>query len=391
MNSLHNAVASNQTPLPELDGIPATAIASNQTDYASRLPPQSGLPAHMPELDGVRGIAILWVFLFHLGVPCIPHAAGGVALFFVLSGFLITGLLLDAKGLCSSWRYLGVFYVRRILRIFPIYYLCITATLIIGLAGEWKVGDWPYYFTYTQNLVLNWAKGGQNAAFPEFLNHTWSLAVEEQFYLVWPIIVLLCSKSVLTVVCYGLVAASPVFRIIVTQLYPHSVYDYTLLPSNLDALGVGSLLALALRDRISRTFIQANIVWIGVLLAVGTLSAGTLVGAPYRIKRVLVLLPFAALIAGAAIRPQHFFGTVLRWGWLRYVGKISYGLYLYHMIVFYFVQAAVWRLAPTHSESLWVRLMQAGLAVAAAVMSWQLLEMPVNGLKRHFHYRPEKP
>ena len=211
---------------------------------AVAISPSNTSSARVPELDGIRGIAILLVLATHFGYP----AAGpglfrnmlslgwvGVDLFFVLSGFLITGILLATKGRAN---YFQRFYLRRLFRILPIYY----AFLILIFHGLPFLGrsvtgaGEAWYWLY----IANWRNGSS-----PYLQHFWSLAIEEQFYLGWPLLVHLCSRRSSKLVCVSIVLLSPVVRFLAFQMgvSPFTVYEVT--PLRLDGLAFGALLALA--------------------------------------------------------------------------------------------------------------------------------------------------
>jgi peptidoglycan/LPS O-acetylase OafA/YrhL len=216
--------------------------------------------SHLPVLDGVRGLAILLVLTFHFAVmyDCEemlrhwwlrPLAGGwcGVDLFFVLSGCLITGILLDAKGGSHFFRN---FYARRALRIFPLYYgflvLIFLARPVFALSSD-ALADMDrarsWLGLYGQNVWLMFS----GRWLPPLVNHLWSLAVEEQFYLAWPFLVWLCSRRRLAWVCGGVLAGCLALRVamMLAGLDPMVAYVFTL--TRLDGFAAGGLVALALR------------------------------------------------------------------------------------------------------------------------------------------------
>ncbi len=237
---------------------------SSLTALKADLPPGERIPV----LDGIRGIAILLVMVFHFWVFGIAtgtrlwervyaSAAGmgwvGVDLFFVLSGFLITGILYDSRG---RQHYFQVFYGRRTVRIFPLYYASlalffwIIPFLLVRLHHSQfsETYNSPTAKLFAWTYLLNWYEGlrGFNAvSLP--LQHFWSLAVEEQFYLVWPILVLTLARRRLMVLCGGLMALGLVLRAVLYAIHLPSA-AYTLIFCRADSLAIGALVALSARD-----------------------------------------------------------------------------------------------------------------------------------------------
>jgi peptidoglycan/LPS O-acetylase OafA/YrhL len=324
-----------------------------------------GEPRHRPELDGIRGLALLAVMLSHGGplilrdgflskviVYAMVPGWSGVELFFVLSGFLITGILLKTK---SAENYFSSFYARRFLRIFPIYYFALTLGLVVAAHHSWWNAQLPpllktriaYYF-YLQNWPIFWRHG---LAMPgNVFGHFWSLAVEEQFYLVWPLVIwLLPENAVLWLCACGLISALP-FRVYMVHRYAEDFTAMTLTGSRVDGLLVGVMLAIFLRRG------QIPIRWIAVMLAFGgsiivyiALFHHTELIATYLYMPTIGISGFSWLAGGLLALSQHPIGW-LRWllttKWLRATGRYSYGMYIYHIPVF----AVCDRILTTHSR-----------------------------------------
>jgi len=217
----------------------------------------------LPTLDGLRGIAILLVTLFHYEVREWPWRAGfaaplwtvvregwlGVDLFFVLSGFLITGILVDTK---SNQGYFRNFYARRTLRIFPLYFAYLAAVFLI-LPVLPRIAAWQaetpfdtqlWFWSYLCNLVISLRGWG---ASPQLVSDTWSLAVEEQFYLIWPAVVLLSSRRTLVGICLACIVGAIAFRTGLRLAHVPWVANVVLTPARMDSLTMGALVALAVR------------------------------------------------------------------------------------------------------------------------------------------------
>ena len=197
----------------------------------------------LPALDGLRGIAVLLVLAFHCRYffpPWMEKSArptldvlgwSGVDLFFVLSGYLITGILLDTK---DSSSYFRTFYARRSLRIFPLYFSFVAAVLLLA---QWRVhGFW--YLTY----LSNWQPGhGVNDG---YLSHLWSLAIEEQFYLIWPAVVWFVPPGRLKWICIALAVTAAGLRPFAGS---QDQAAYRLTPCRMDSLALGAFVAIGMR------------------------------------------------------------------------------------------------------------------------------------------------
>jgi peptidoglycan/LPS O-acetylase OafA/YrhL len=351
------------------------------------------LPKIIPEFDGLRGIAIAVVLLFHLKVPGTSLGWLGVQLFFVLSGTLITGILLDSK---EKEGYFKNFYARRMLRIFPIYYITLAAVMSYALTRGLDVGNWPYYLLYAQNYVL--VGGAWAPRFPGLLAHTWSLAIEEQFYLIWPLLVwMLSRRSVMTLSLLGIVGAA-VFRwgIVISGAEPGLAIAP--LPAQIDALCAGAVVALLLRSNVSdpKLFASAWAALVGSGLAVALLvmangperywSPAEWVGGPGNFVFSTVAAVFFASLITLAILGVPTLSAVLKVRVLRHLGRISYGIYLYHYPAFFLVDAVEHRLG-LQWGSVWGGLLKVAVTYGCAVASWHLLEKRLLGLKRYFEVR----
>jgi peptidoglycan/LPS O-acetylase OafA/YrhL len=340
-----------------------------------------------PQLDAVRGIAILLVMLHNIGgkYPSfhLQYLFGngwmGVDLFFVLSGFLITGILVDTK---QSKDYFKNFYVRRCLRIWPLYYslLLFMFVLLPSLRPSEahsifeKSSPWWAFLLFLQNFLLPIST---NAAGP--LGVTWSLAIEEQFYAVWPIVVRFCSRSQLRLFAIAELCISPALRF---YLSVHHVNLYTNVFCRLDGLMAGALLALIVR---SETFVPSRFIrlaWFSFFIATPLAFVLEAVHARW-IVFSLTAVASAALVYLSLFSRQKSLQVIFQNKFMVYTGIISYGLYLLHKIPIGIVE--LFRLDRYPLLAVLLILLTAYLLAA---LSWNLLEKPFLRLKRYFEPRP---
>lgn len=316
-----------------------------------------GAGSHVLALDGVRGVAILMVLCVHfigdapaytalqrMAVKVANYGVWGVDLFFVLSGFLITGLLEDSKG---SARYFRNFYVRRTLRIFPLYFAVLALLFVVlpalpapyppALAESARHQAWLWL--YASNVYLAIHRGW---VLP-YVGHFWSLAVEEQFYLLWPIVVLSFGRRSLFVVCAVATVLALALRVGLSIAGAGELAQLTLTPCRFDALCVGAFLALAVRSVGHECVARAARRWLAPLLGLILLvsawnaSGGPLADAVLPVRGTLVALVFGAQLAiSLADRTgSSTLSRLLRSRWMRFLGTRAYGLYVFHGIIAY--------------------------------------------------------
>jgi peptidoglycan/LPS O-acetylase OafA/YrhL len=315
---------------------------------------------HRSELDGLRGIAILVVLGAHTGVPGFAAGGGGagVTLFFVLSGYLITSLLLAEKDRAGRVDF-RAFYIRRALRLFPALaaVLVVVAILLVaGLLPEDARADTDYRIVFLSVIgyVANWAAvAGQSIG---ILGHTWSLAVEEQFYIVWPALLLVglrLGRSWLALIVLVLIFLDVPYRVLL-DLNGGFLHVFVGTDSRGDALLLGCVLAL-LEIRWHPVVGIAGLTGIGLLAASWPPNAG--------LGTQVLLIPAAAIAGTLAVAGCP---TILAWRPLAFIGKISYGLYLWHGLV-------IWWYWPWPVEVL--------LSIAIACVSYSVLERRFLRLK----------
>jgi peptidoglycan/LPS O-acetylase OafA/YrhL len=360
----------------------------------------------VPELDGIRGLAILFVLIIHIGCDAnsaaghrwlfyLIHAGSlfwsGVDLFFVLSGFLIGGILLDAR---NSPNYFKTFYTRRVFRIIPIYafvvgvfYLCIAFGIESRMVGsDWLFGPtvpWYTYLTFTQNI--GFATGTPNLAL--WLAATWSLAVEEQFYLILPAIIWLVSDRLLPYLLGGAILGAPLLRLLLNLSYSHGrIASLTLMPCRADALLLGVAVAMLVRRRSLWESLKTQRV--RLVSAWFVLLAGLPLFILFKESDPLesfwmstvglswLALFYVGFLLLALIYSDSWLGRILRNSWLKALGTISYGVYLLHWPVLgltfmIFLHKRPW--AETSGERL-LLLLALTFTIAIAAVSWMTFE-----------------
>jgi peptidoglycan/LPS O-acetylase OafA/YrhL len=368
--------------------------------------------ARIPALDGIRGIAILCVMLYHFtfysGIdPTLVvdkvyyHTAlvgwFGVDLFFVLSGFLITGILYDTA---SAPQYFRNFYARRVLRIFPLYYgtlavffFLLPLVIDVSEAFEELLRDQLWYWSYLVNvqIALDY--------WPSFfaLGHFWSLAVEEQFYLVWPLVVFFLKRRSLIAICVVCIVGAFLVRVGFAW-FGNPTAAYVLTPSRADALAIGGLLALLGRGPHGLGTLST---WAWPTFVV----AGAGLGAIFLVKQglgtedpVVVTIGFSliaflfgalvllALVARPGSRRERLFSHPA----LAFFGRYSYALYVFHHPIAIYLGgilgvASLPRLLQSQLPGQLIFVVVAtGLSLALAIPSWHFYESRFLALKRHF-------
>jgi peptidoglycan/LPS O-acetylase OafA/YrhL len=331
---------------------------------------------YQPQLDGLRAIAIAAVFVQHFAPEWVanryvPVGYLGVELFFVLSGFLITMLLLADRTAISGGRTSVVsalknFYLRRSLRIFPTYYLAISFALIAGLGVTFTT--FPWLASYLTNFWIV-RHGGLGSS-----NHLWSLAVEEQFYLVWAFAVLLIPARVLPVVIALCAVASVTYQFAAVSV----TYSEFLLLSCAVYLVAGSALATAPRAtvRLAQLTLAVSSVSIFFLPADEIVIAARLIAGSL----------FVMVVESSWIGFRGPVGQVLASRPLVYLGRISYGLYLYHLFIpegidhlrFYKLNL---------NPLVTLRIVSPFCALVIAAASWHFIEKPIQRWRRQYFDR----
>jgi peptidoglycan/LPS O-acetylase OafA/YrhL len=349
---------------------------------------RDGAEPRVLELDGLRGVACVAIVLYHMRPQLVPYGWSSVDLFFVLSGYLITAILIRHEG---APRLLQNFYIRRGLRIWPVYYLTILALVIAGPLLPWRT-SWRglgYYLSYTQNLPLYWS--GQVPPFSPYALHLWTLANEEQFYIVWPLLVVTLGRRSVIPLGIGLAAMSVAARA--------RGFDSWLLVARADGFALGGILAAMLahaekcpdwqgayrRGLAGLTLVASAVV--AFVIARGLLPSfgRPPVGAGFSLLAINGM--FAGIIGLVAMHAGRPMVAWLRRPRLVHLGKLSYGLYVYHFIIFSLGGDLLLAIRGQGRTSL-TNIPLILLTYAAAAASWAWLEKPLLDLKSRFSYRP---
>lgn len=337
----------------------------------------------IPQLNAVRGLAVLLVLLHNTDVYPSLHlhwisANGwmGVDLFFVLSGLLITGILLDTK---QSDGFFRNFYARRCLRIWPLYYSALLFMFVMvpvlrpseaHAIFEARSSPWWAYPVFLQNYLVPIPTSATG-----LLGVTWSLAVEEQFYLVWPVVVKFCNQNQLRKIAIVVICASPALRFYLAR---HQVLIYSNTFCRLDGLMAGALLALALR---SVNFAPSKFVtraWVVFLVS----APLALLLETFHARWIVFSLTAMASVSFvylALFSTQRWLQALMTNRALVYTGTISFGIYLLQKIP---LDAA--KTFHLDKHGFLVLPMTTAATYAMAALSWNLLEKPILKLKRYF-------
>ncbi len=374
---------------------------------------------HYPQLDGLRGIAVLIVVEYHYRIvptilawasgrlsdylgPLVTLGQTGVDLFFVLSGFLLGGILLDNK---RASNYFIVFYARRICRIFPLYFLLlmllffvipVPRDFVLGTPYHERLPSWTYV-TFTQNVAMA-QEGSWGYA---WLTPTWSLAVEEQFYLILPLLIAFVSRDRLPYLLAGLVLLGLPSRLAVLAFHPQPDFaaQYLLPCRGMEALFLGIMCAWAVRNESCLAFLQAHLKL--VYAAVAVLATSVLVLGPYSFQPdtpatyfpqsygfTLMALLYTCILLVAVTEEQGLISFVTRNQLLGKIGVISYGVYLLHLpvqgLLFWYLPGV----EPTGSRIHFLITLNALLlTVALAYVSWNYFEKKIVKWGHSFSYK----
>ncbi len=339
--------------------------------------PRARKAEHLPSLDGLRALSIGLVLLGHVGgtrgFPAVDLRVGdyahlGVVVFFVISGFLITRLMLlerAAKGQVSLKR----FYLRRALRLFPAAYAYIAVVCLLWAAGflHLHATDIWHAVTYTVNYLPEHGKQ---------IGHLWSLSVEEQFYLLWPLAFVLLAMTRLRWLAVGVLALGPLARAFAWFFLQGTPYrDLEMFPMIADTLAMGCLLALLSGSLERRAWYQqllrpiVSLSLLGIVLLLNRYMDYTVVAV---LGTSILNVCLAILIHRCILRPDDWFGRFLNWKPVAFVGVLSYSFYLWQQLFL------------NRQASAWINIFPQNilLAILAGLGSYYLLEQPLLKLRR---------
>ena len=347
-----------------------------------------------PQLDSLRAIAVILVIISHWFAQnnflnrYTNNGTLGVTLFFVLSGFLITGILLASKlkieqGSSISQAF-KIFYIRRSLRIFPVYYLLLFVLLIFS--NEFIKDSFWWHFFYGSNFYF-WIEG----EFGGSLSHLWSLAVEEQFYLIWPAVILLLPRKLLPLVFIAGICGAVVFRYCITT--PENNLGRILMPGSLDSFCMGGLLIYGrrlepvwYRKYLNRRYLFVLLSCILLVLLHTPLFKINDSAFQQSIYYLLISIVFGIWIDRVSDtvewKPVKY---ILSNPALLYLGKISYGVYLFHNFIPYFYGLDIPGTAQPLPDLI-IQLLRFIALIGLSSLSWLIVEKPFLKLKKYYNY-----
>ncbi len=340
--------------------------------------------SYLPQLDGLRGIAILSVLLHHFQI----HLSGwidwgpvGVRIFFLLSGYLITLSLWKlhfrvADG-ANYWAGLRAFHARRMVRLTPVLYAMIALGCVMGLAEFQDALGWHLAFLTNFHTLIS-------GEWPGAASHLWSLSVQEQFYLSWPLVILLIPRSYLPYALAAFILGAATFRFGCMATGASDYYRWTMLPGMLDSFALGALIACWKASKRQLPITSGK-----VGTAIGVAAFGC-----YVVARLMRNAPFSSpWLAFTESFENLFLGWVLLrtiegWGGITgrifengvliFLGKISYGLYVFHTLVHVALDPWLNRIGLTLPEYAWARAaLLLPVSVAIATLSWRFVEQPL--------------
>lgn len=359
---------------------------------------------YLRQLDGIRFLAVTMVMIDHWSGDSLgfPISYLGVCMFFVLSGFLITRILLNAKAKDESLERghgfsLKQFYIRRTIRIFPIYYLTIFVLFLLHTKPVREHLFWT--LTYSTNIFV-----AIKHTWLGIIDHLWSLGVEEQFYLFFPFVVFFIPTKYLLKVLYGFIILSVGLRMYFYLSGTPWMTPYVLMPTSLDAFGMGGVLAYFFKENNHnfRKIITNKVLLIGsLLLYVLVVLWSKKVGEGQNYVTIIWLRFFESLLSlfvvgNAAYNFEGIVKSILENKVINYLGRISYGLYIYHFLIYNAYNNSdipnhpidrILQKLPLIEQNMTLKIVFLyALTVLVATLSWYLIEKPINQQKEKFGY-----
>lgn len=351
--------------------------------------------AYMPQLDGLRAFAVSGVLLSHYVAQDWITGHMGVRLFFVLSGFLITRILLNSRvmieaGETTSQQQIKMFYTRRALRLYPALALLILVLVILNF-GDLRV-TWPWHLMYLSNVYF-----GIHGVWSLPTSILWTVSVEEQFYLVWPLVIILSPRRYLSRICITAVIAGVAWKVGAMALDNDTLWAHVAPFGALDTLGMGALTAIAL-DRSQPSVISSErlrligrgpALWaLVIVVALSVLAHADRLF--FMFFDVTAAFVFGWVIAAASRGMKGSIGRILEARAIVYIGKISYGVYLCHAFSPFVVTWVMRVIGVQRSSPVVLFCLFVATTVAIASLSWLLWERPIRSLRNRFAYRPSQ-
>lgn len=333
---------------------------------------EQGEPGRRPQIDGLRAIAMIGVLYVHLYDTNPSLENSRVNLFFVVSGYLITLSLLHARNRRTTGRVLN-FYARRLLRLMPplliaLFVACLYDRSLVQPSILWHIGQLSNVYFYISNSWEPWVTA-----------HLWSLNVLEQYYLFWPLLILYVPIRLTFLIVVGLCIAPFFLRASLPELGPN-VMAVRVLPFYVfDAIAAGALIALLEFQRL-RLFEVIGRPWVSIVAAVvvaATILFERYVGAS-ELVRLASIAGIACIVTGASRGYSGAIGSFLSSRPMSYLGTISYGMYIYHIFIWWIIADRM----PALYVTGWLPfVVVSSITILVSAVSWHWLEAPINRLK----------
>lgn len=370
-------------------------VARSKEDKVASSGGSRELGPRRAQIDSLRAIAIGWVLFDHFALVAGTGPVGrlGVRTFLIISGYLITHILLSGRAAAEERRAISMggvlrsFYARRALRILPVYLTTIGLTWLL-FADQFD-GSLLWHLSFQSSILFalrnDWGPPWQ-------LGHLWTLSVQEQFYLLWPLVILFTRRRALPLAILAIAAIGPIFRCSIMALgLVDTAAAYTLLPASITAICAGAWAAMLERGGgAPRWLAHRRPYWL--VAALGLFALVNLTPHPdwlyYLFFEYVWLIPLMSLLVSASLGIEGIVGRVLDQPWLQYLGRISLGIYLFQVLAY---EVVMWILRHMFHMQITkgplIFALATMLSIASATISWTVMEEPINKLKRFFPYR----